>query len=359
MTGYTTAPERDHGDGGDGEGEGGTVPFTPFLVIGTRPFDDGSRPPGGPFWASPDIAVSTADAAGHVPQGVDATIAVTVHNLGSAAAFGVRVTFFWSDPSLWLSDPSQGPTAATATPIGTGEPAPGSTGLPGTIAGHSDKTYACTTPWSPEFVNGGHECLIVVVSSTGDPLPPKHAFRADLDRHVGQRNMTVLPNDDESRSITLRLTNPFGRDAPTEVWLRTDVVAGAERLVGIDLPVAPIDCIVHAEDPALVDLLSGFGIEHGPIETGSGVLRIGDPRPGDITVDPVDPDVEEELRRTGAVGRDAGEAVAGIDLPPGATASLDVEIACGGWQGNPVVQRFTQVTDGVVLGGYTVVSLPF
>jgi hypothetical protein len=65
------------------------------------------------------------------------------------------------------------------------------------LAGRSNpndchRLVKCPTAWVPTIVNGGHECLIVRVSGVGDPLGP-NPFEPAFNRHVGQRNIMVVP----------------------------------------------------------------------------------------------------------------------------------------------------------------------
>jgi hypothetical protein len=319
----------------------GPQPTPTWILIRATPSDRGLRTPPVPqFWASPDIAAAPADPLGRVVQGQPVTVSATVQNLGFMPT-KVHTRFWWVDPSAGIN-------LSAATLIGAAEPT--------TIVGGNAATLDCTTLWIPEFVNGGHECLVVEAFSTEDPVV--FSLRADLDRHVGQRNMTVLPADAETTPMMLTLANPFDRALPTEVRLRSDVVAGAQRLIGLDLPTAAVDAMVHVDDPALSDLFTTLGIEHGPVDPGAGV-EVGDVVPRKLNMATLSPDDQAALRATASDGADAGVVVAAFKLEAGATAGLELRPASGGTGSAALVHRLTQITDGVVVGGYTVVSPPF
>jgi hypothetical protein len=49
----------------------------------------------------------------------------------------------------------------------------------------------CPKAWTPTFVNGGHECLLVRVWDNPSDLPGDPKFDASWNRHVAQRNIHV------------------------------------------------------------------------------------------------------------------------------------------------------------------------
>ncbi len=326
-----------------GENEGPPPTYTPWLVVRATPGDMGGRPlsAGTAFWVCPDIAVAPADAWGRVNAGEDVAVSVVVQNLGLAAATGVRARFWWADPSAGVSP-------QLATVIGTSD----RVSIPAGLA----ETLTCTTPWIPQFVNGGHECLVVEVSSLTDPL--KHTFRPDLDRHVGQRNVTVLAPEGEQQRMVLTLTNPFGEEARTRLHVRTTVLDGVERLVGFGLPIQPIDAVIHAGDRTLAEPLAALGIEGGPSEPGLG-LQVGDAVVTGKHAGGAGDEIQHLLRERRDPDHDFGRQVAEIDLPPFGVAQVEVAVNLGGAFGGAAVNRLTQVTDDVDVGGYTLVSLPF
>jgi hypothetical protein len=324
------------------EGEGPPPTYTPWLVVRATPSDRGSRPlsAGTLFWACPDLAVAPADQWGRVNAGDEVTVSVTVQNLGHAATTGVRARFWWADPSGELSP-------QRATVIGSSDRV--------SIAAGLAKTLPCTTAWKPQFVNGGHECLIVEVSSMSDPLT--HTFRPDLDRHVGQRNVTVLAPEGAPQPMVLTLTNPFWEEARTTLHVRTSLLFGIERLPGFGLHVQPVDALLHADDPTLADPFAALGLEGGRTEPGAG-LRIGEVVDTGREAGGFDEETQRRLRERRDDSQDFGQEVAEVDLPPAGVAQVELAVELGGAGGGAAIHRLTQVSDGVDVGGYTLVSLP-
>ncbi len=138
------------------------------------------------WWDSADIWVVP----GNDPNGPPgAPIAGTtnylwgrVHNTGNSASNGVRVDFYWADPSGQIA-------VGAATQIGSAfaDLPPGAT-----------QEVLCLVPWIPVIVNGGHECLLAVAHGPGDinplpdPLPNGFPFQPTLHEQIAQRNVTVV-----------------------------------------------------------------------------------------------------------------------------------------------------------------------
>lgn len=138
------------------------------------------------WWDSPDIWVVP----GNDPNGPPgAPIAGTtnylwgrVHNTGNSASNGVRVDFYWADPSGQIA-------VGAATQVGSAfaDLPPGAT-----------QEVLCLVPWIPVIVNGGHECLLAVAHGAGDinplpdPLPNGFPFQPTLHEQIAQRNVTVV-----------------------------------------------------------------------------------------------------------------------------------------------------------------------
>ena len=98
---------------------------------------------------------------------------VHVWNLGLAPAYGAEVDVYWCNPSVGIN-------LAAATLIGTQS-----------VMLNAGEHKVLTFPWTPILVNGGHECLVAEVF---DPIADNLAapFNPVLDRHVAQRNVTVI-----------------------------------------------------------------------------------------------------------------------------------------------------------------------
>ncbi len=211
----------------DKRGHGDNPPVTPFLLIRYALNDLGIRPipSGTPFWVSPDIWVESSDPGGNPVAGEPNYVHVRIFNLGAFQAAPVQVDFYWANPSLGLSP-------ATMNMIGTewvNLPSLGSVDV------------RCNTAWVPVIVNGGHECVMVNCSNwILDPIV--HPFQPTLDRHVGQRNLHVVPGKAGMKiQFNLQLTNTFPMTLPVTVTTRFDrlQMTGAGR----DVPLQQIGAI--------------------------------------------------------------------------------------------------------------------
>jgi hypothetical protein len=87
------------------------------------------------------------------------------------------VRFYWSNPSHAFDRTTANVVGSAFTSLAAGQTA----------------EVLCLTAWVPVFVNDGHECILAEVSHpTADPLPPVPDFQVPTDRHVAQRNISVL-----------------------------------------------------------------------------------------------------------------------------------------------------------------------
>ncbi len=182
--------------------------FLPFLLARSASGDAGARPFAGVFWESPDIFVLPGvDAAaaplmpptfgGLAKASAPNTLYAQLWNLGKAPAYRVRVEFYWFNPSLGISRADANFIGATWVDLGNrfarhaSWTESRSAGLPYITMG-SHAIVRCPTTWVPQFVNGGHECLVVRVSEPLlDAVAPEQ-FSAASDRHVAQRNIAVV-----------------------------------------------------------------------------------------------------------------------------------------------------------------------
>jgi len=176
--------------------KGSPIRFMPFVLIRSCTGDNGTRPLScsGPFWKSPDIwtAVGVPDVTPEIPPDQVGrvvaekpnTVYAHVWNLGLAPIAGVKVEWYWFNPSLGIDD-------AHAHLIGTARVDLAPRGFPG-----CHKLVKCPEAWVPVMENEGHECLVARISAFGDPLSKSHPWNANADRHVAQFNLTVLdPNE--------------------------------------------------------------------------------------------------------------------------------------------------------------------
>jgi hypothetical protein len=158
--------------------EGRKAQYTAWLVVPCDASDYGLRPlpAGSVYYASPFIWVDSPSGTGIPVAGAENHLLVRVFNLGAASAAPTRLDFFWADPSVGLG-------AADAHYIGTEMVE---------VQPMSSLVVRCRTPWVPSYLNGGHECVFVQSDNfVLDPL--LQPFAPWADRHVGQKNLTVLP----------------------------------------------------------------------------------------------------------------------------------------------------------------------
>lgn len=166
--------------------------FMPYVMIRSCAGDKGARPlpTGTPFWESPDIWTATGSPSvtpdipdnqgGTVIVGQQNTVYAHVWNLGRAPIAGARVEWYWFNPTLGID-------GAHANLIGVAGVELSPRGFPG-----CHKLVKCPQPWIPVLENGGHECIVVRVSALGDTLNASHEWDASADRHVAQKNLSVV-----------------------------------------------------------------------------------------------------------------------------------------------------------------------
>src|SRR6266436_6538005 len=136
---------------------------------------------GSPWWLSLDIWTVP----GNDPQGAPGLPIVgqpcylwaRVTNNGSDAVADATVRFYWANPSVGFD-------RNTANHIGNANVA---------LKAGETQDVLCLIPWMPTFVNGGHECVLAeAFHQTLDTLPATPDFNVPTDRHVAQRNLSVL-----------------------------------------------------------------------------------------------------------------------------------------------------------------------
>lgn len=149
------------------------------------------------WWDSADIWVVPGSdpngAPGAPVAGISNYLWARVRNTGNSSANGVRIDFYWADPSGLIA-------TGFATQIGSAfaDLAPGAT-----------QEALCLVPWFPVIVNGGHECLLAVAHGAGDinplpdPLPNGYAFQPPQHEQIAQRNVTVVQAAQRLHLLTL------------------------------------------------------------------------------------------------------------------------------------------------------------
>lgn len=152
---------------------------------------------GNPYWyLSPDIWVvpgnDPSGSPGSPIAGQTAYLWARVANTGRTDANGVRVDFYWANPTLQV-------TRSNATLVGSA--------FADVPAGGAQDAL-CLVPWIPVIVNGGHECLVAVANHEGDPLPNPlpDAFDPPTYPQVAQKNLTVLAARKRAAMLTLAVS---------------------------------------------------------------------------------------------------------------------------------------------------------
>lgn len=338
---------------GNSEGHKGEEPpvYSPYLNIRYDLADMGGRPlaPGVVFWASPDILVSPTDALGNVEAGTQVTVQARVANWGLAPAIATKVSFYWADPSLGIV-PANGQLIGSKLV---------------TVPSNNYMTVTCPTPWQPQFVNGGHECLIVECTCPQDPIDPAKSFRPDLERHVGQRNITVTSGQqaqpmqlvlgnpfDEPQAFTLHVSGlrVFGLQEALSGWSVQEKTAYLANLASANRRAAPMEQKLHLRTEPLKEQARAVQLVG---------IQPNEVRQVDEAAHPqsLRAFLHERLRRNPdfrpeSLGRPLGE----ITLEPGQTARADLVIQEARMRPDEArVLRFTQVVSGCDVGGYSVV----
>ena len=154
---------------------------------------------GSPDWyLSPDIWIvaDPGDSTESIPlAGTPCYLKARVRNNGSTDVSNATVRFYWANPSIGVS-------RATATLIGES--------YVSLNAGDVDDVL-CLTPWVPEFLNGGHECILAEAFHPEDPLPLTD-FNVPTDRHVAQRNLSVMNAMNGMFHMNFEMHNPSRKE---------------------------------------------------------------------------------------------------------------------------------------------------
>lgn len=134
------------------------------------------------WWNSPDIwTVPESDpngAPGAPITGFPAYMWARTRNTGDKAVTGARVDFYWSNPATGVLRSNSHFIGSAFVDLEPGEM----------------QDVLCLTPWIPEIVNNGHECVVAEIVHPADPLPapPPDAFDPPTFRQIAQKNLTVL-----------------------------------------------------------------------------------------------------------------------------------------------------------------------
>jgi hypothetical protein len=181
--------------------------FLPFLFVRAKAGDRGNRKIVGEFWESPDIYVAPNLNASNAPlspptlgglaqAGAPNTLYAHVWNTGKAPAYRVRVEFYWFNPTLGISRSDSNFIGAAYVDLGNryshlNEWTVVSRPYGSYLSKGCHAIVKCPETWTAEFVNAGHECLVVRVCDPFMDAVPADVFSAATNRHVAQRNIAV------------------------------------------------------------------------------------------------------------------------------------------------------------------------
>lgn len=308
--------------------------YSSKLVIQSDFKDQGARPRAGDPYASPRISWGP-----NVSIGAEVQISAHVKNFGDPAGF-VVVEFYRMRPVLggtWKQER-----------IGQSWPQK-------SVAQGPAEEFMCQEPWIPR---AAHECLIAKIlpgTSQGD-APSKTEFSPNNDPRVAQKNVAMIPGQPEPMSFTLG--NPFSSEVPTVVFVRTRQIRGFDRHLAEQLGVTTSDLLTHAGDAGVYEALARRGVEVIDIQPGRGIrdVAVSDrPEPGE----PSDERSQELLRQPQPNDDYRGSIVARTQLPPGSSREMAITFDEDAHSPDTVIlHTLTQVSGGVVVGGYTIVMTP-
>jgi hypothetical protein len=335
----------------------------PYLLIRAILGDHGIRPIPSPtpFWESPDIYVVEGDVpslAGHTPTlnpraGVPHTVFVHVWNIGKLISLGTKLSVFWANPTFSFDDPIHPPH-----PIGVKF-----VDLPDRLDPLCHKVVRIPQLWTPVVENQGHECLLATLSGFMDGAGA--GFDARQNRHIGQRNLQLLPPQANMDKLLANLSAALPANAELHLIhgmgnltnvLRAHSPAFAEKLVAPkETPRQAVRfgtdeahlgaTLTVAGDVRIVppSLLTQFG--RGTITRETLLrpevitVRAEDVRPADVRA-PGRLNVAEQLVKS--IGVD--------DLRAGTLART-----LGGDEDTAHLLRFEARNNGIVIGGYTII----
>ena len=299
----------------------------PYLFMRANPGDLGARPVVGPFWESPDIFILAGVSPELAPSlppklgdvalaGKPNTLYAHVWNFGKAAASEIVVEFYWVDPTLGISADSVHLIAQTFMTLGA----------KGSARSHA--VVKCPEAWTPTYVNGGHECLVVRVWDNPSDLPGEPKFDASQNRHVAQRNIHVAAPGEQLHPAAARAGAPAAKALTQPLMLKVGPLYGAPAQVAVErvAPNAVPWLQLHTGKRGVFPTMAtptGAPTLSPPTTAGGGFSTAGDAAQQDVE------------------GDDQHVAFSTSDHAPG--------------KGEAHVYRVTATQDGVVFGGYTIV----
>jgi hypothetical protein len=229
---------------------------------------------GNPWYLSPDVWTVPGDDPDGPPGqpivGRPCYLWARVRNNGSSTAQDATVLFYWADPSVGFD-------RTTASLVGSSFV---------TLSPGASADVLCLTPWNPVYVNQGHECILAEAFHPSDPLPAAKDFNVPTDRHVAQRNLSVLQAAQANFSFSFSVHNTSRlTQAITVVLEQQPIGAVAELLPLLNLrpEVAELEGRIHKlglarvpypRDEELRDFETGETVHLRPFER-AGLTLVG------------------------------------------------------------------------------------
>jgi hypothetical protein len=180
---------------------------------------------GNPWWLSPNVWAVQASAPNDPSPGTLAPVAghsyylkATVRNTEPYRIENAKVDFFWANPTAGIS-------RSTASQVGTA--------FASANAGSSVDAL-CLTPWTPSYINQGHECIVAAVTQPGGVATA--ALDAPNDVHVAQRNLSVLLVGRSGFSFSFEICNPSSAHRVVDVRVEPGKLKEVGPLVGSGFP---------------------------------------------------------------------------------------------------------------------------
>jgi len=322
--------------------------YLPFLFIRANEGDLGARPISGVFWESPDIIILPGIAASDAPErpSQDAqlgavaranspnTLYAHVWNMGLADCHGAIVEFYWFNPALGFDSKSANLVARTTISLARRGSRP------------SHRIVKCPVSWTPKFLNGGHECLVVRLFDPAVDTLSTPPWDARQNRHIGQRNIHVMSATEAGivpvaniAMVRRELAAAAAAFAPT-IGINIGSLYGGQAQVDVKraetttMPWLQLVTMQRKVVPQTGTATGDVGIT-SPVSTGTTLPNLGSiPDPRTVGVIGDSHGVTDDDQQVGFITKDGN---------PG--------------NGNAHVYRVTGTQNGSQFGGYTVVLL--
>jgi hypothetical protein len=180
---------------------------------------------GNPWYLSQDIWTVPQDPEGPPGppiSGEPCFLWARVRNQGDEPVSNATVRFYWANPSVGFN-------RNTANFIGNAYVS---------LEAGANADVLCLTPWMPVYVNGGHECVLAEVFHASDPLPFSPNFNVPTDRHVAQRNLSLVMTTQQIFYLPFEVHNPARIARVFKIWVQQGKLSeleGLQRTLGSDV----------------------------------------------------------------------------------------------------------------------------